>query len=206
MSLVRNGDFQDGLTDWAFHAPPGSTAVVENGMAQLSVAATSDNIQLYQSGIVLEPETRYLLTFTAAASGPHSLGVYIHRNGPPYDPFGLSNQAVDVDTEPKVCMMDFTTPPGTTLAGGRLRFWLAPYAAAGSIYRIGDVSLVKAVEEPEPEPGEGRRVINVLCPTLVPGDVLEVRYAPPDRLVVTDGDIDWIATPWRLVAVYAHTD
>lgn len=207
-NLIVNGGFQDGMTGWTFHAPPGSTAVVENGVMQLTVAAASDNIQLYQAGLALEPNTRYRLTFTAAASGPHSLGVYVHRNGPPYDSFGLAEQAVDVDTQPRVISVDFTTPAGS-LIDGRLRFWLAPYAAAGSVYRISDVWLGVPLEpepEPPPEPDKTRRVINVLCPTLEPGDMLEVRYAPPDKLVVTGGDIDWDATPWKLVALYAHTD
>ncbi len=204
MNLIKNGDFSDGFTGWAFHAPKGSNFDIEHGMARLTVAARGDNIQLYQAGIALEPGTRYLLTFTAAANGPHTLAVHVHRNTVPYESFGLANYIADVDTEPKSFAVYFTTPRGT-LDDGRLRFWLAPYADAGSIYRIGDVSLVKAIEEPQPEPErQPRRYIHVIARDMEPGDTLEVRYVPSHKIKVdTHGDIDWNATPWRMVAVYA---
>ncbi len=204
MSVLVNGDFSDGFTGWTFHAPKGSSFDIEHGMARLEVATRSDNIQLYQAGVVLEPETRYLLTFTAAANGTHTLAVHMHRNGVPYDSFGLANYIADVDREAKSFATYFTTPKGV-LDDGRLRIWLAPYADKGSVYRIGHVSLVKAVEEPLPEPEQQpRRVIHVIARTIMSGDTLEVRYVPPDKIKVDErGDIDWNATPWRMVAVYA---
>lgn len=205
MNLIENGDFSDGFTGWTFHAPKGSSFDIEHGMARLEVATRSDNIQLYQAGVVLEPETRYLLTFTAAANGTHTLAVHVHRNVTPYESFGLANYIADVGTEPKSFATYFTTPKGT-LDDGRLRFWFAPYADVGSVYRIGDVSLVKA-EEPQPLPElerQPRRYIHVIARKVMPGDVLEVRYVPPLRIKVDErGDIDWDATPWRMVAIYA---
>lgn len=203
MSILVNGDFSDGFTGWKFHAPKGSSFDIDGG-AQLTVSGKSDNIQLYQAGLALEPETRYLLTFTAAANGPHTLAVHMHRNATPYDSFGLANYIADVDREAKSFATYFTTPKGT-LDDGRLRFWLAPYADAGSVYRIGDVSLVKAIEEPQPEPErQPRRYIHVIARKVMPGEVLEVRYVPPLRIKVDErGDIDWDATPWRMVAIYA---
>ena len=205
MNLIENGDFSDGFTGWTFHAPKGSSFDIEHGMARLTVASRSDNIQLYQAGLALEPETRYLLTFTASSEGPHTLAVHVHRNTVPYESFGLANYIADVDREAKSFAVYFTTPRGT-LNDGRLRFWLAPYADVGSVYRIGDVSLVKA-EEPQPLPElerQPRRYIHVIARKVMPGDVLEVRYVPPLRIKVDErGDIDWDATPWRMVAVYA---
>lgn len=203
MNLIVNGDFSDGFTGWTFHAPKGSSFDIDGG-AQLTVSGKSDNIQLYQAGFALAPATRYLLTFTAAANGPHTLAVHVHRNVAPHDSFGLANYIADVDREAKSFATYFTTPKGM-LEDGRLRFWLAPYADVGSVYRIGDVSLAKAVEEPLPEPErQPRRVIHVIARTIMSGDTLEVRYVPPDKIKVDErGDIDWNATPWRMVAVYA---
>lgn len=204
MNLIENGDFSDGFTGWTFHAPKGSSFDIEHGMARLTVSGKDSNIQLYQAGLALEPETRYLLTFTAAANGPHTLAVHMHRNATPYDSFGLANYIADVDREAKSFATYFTTPKGV-LDDGRLRIWLAPYADKGSVYRIGHVSLVKAVEEPLPEPErQPRRYIHVIARDMEPGDVLEVRCVPPQKIKVdTHGDIDWDATPWRMVAVYA---
>ncbi len=204
MSILVNGDFSDGFTGWKFHAPKGSSFDIDGG-AQLTVSGKSDNIQLFQAGLELEPETRYLLTFTAAANGPHTLAVHMHRNVKPFDSFGLANYIADVGDEPKSFATYFTTPKGT-LDDGRLRFWLAPYADVGSVYRIGNVSLVKAEDpQPLPEPErQPRRLIHVIARKVMPGDVLEVRYVSPGKIKVDErGDIDWNATPWRMVAVYA---
>ena len=205
MSVLVNGDFSDGFTGWTFHAPKGSSFDIDGG-AQLTVSGKSDNIQLYQAGFALAPATRYLLTFTAAANGPHTLAVHVHRNVAPHDSFGLANYIADVGDEPKSFATYFTTPEGGQLDDGRLRFWLAPYADKGSVYRIGHVSLVEAPEpEPLPEPLPRRkRVVHVIARELLPGDVLEVRYVPPGRIKVDgSGNIDWDVTPWRMVAVYA---
>lgn len=204
MNLLVNGDFSDGFTGWKFHAPKGSKFSIENDRARLAISGRSDNIQLYQAGLELKPRTRYRLSFIVAANGPHTLSVHVHRNGIPYESFGLAYYIVDVGTEPSLVSVYFTTPDGV-LDDGRLRFWLAPYADAGSVYTIADVELVEAPDEPEPEPEpRTRRVIHVIARTLKLGDVLEVRYVPPDKIKVdASGDIDWNATPWRMVAIYA---
>lgn len=210
-NLIANGDFRDGYTGWSFHAPKGSTFNLEaSGGARLTVSQKGDNVQLYQSGLSLKPGTRYQLTFIASSGGPHSLSVFIHAHGSPYEPLGLSNYVVSVGDEPKSFSTFFTTPELSSdsadsgLPTGRLRFWLAPYASAGSSYWFNHISLEEAsgpvVEPPAPRPP--RRHLSVLCPRLEKGDSLEVRYVPPEGLIVTNGDIDWEATPWRLLAVY----
>lgn len=203
MGIIINGDFTDGFTGWSFHAPKGSKFDIDNGGARLEVSGKSDNIQLYQSGLTLKPETRYLLTFTASANGPHTLAVHVHRHVTPHDSFGLANYIADVEEEPRSFASYFTTPAGE-LDNGRLRFWLAPYADKGSVYHIGHIKLVEAPDAPEPLPQQPKRIIHVIARDLRLGDVLEVRYVPPDKIKTdTNGDLDWNATPWRLVAVYA---
>lgn len=203
-NLIVNGNFSDGYTGWAFRAPEGSTIVVADGVARLTVAARNENIQLFQSGIVLKPIRRYRLSFRAAADGPHSLAVHIHRNTAPYSSYGLANYIVDVDRAAQSFSVYFTTTAGV-LDDGRLRFWLAPYADIGSVYRISDVSLVEVSGDERPEMARPKRIIHVIARRLEPGESLEVRFVEPGRIVaLEDGGIDWVATPWRLVSTYVH--
>lgn len=204
MNLLVNGDFSDGFTGWTFHAPKGSSFDIEDGRARLEVSGKGDNIQLYQAGLELKPRTRYRLSFLAAANGPHTLAVHVHRHDAPHGSYGLANYIADVGEDMKSFVTYFTTPDDVT-GEGRLRFWLAPYADTGSIYYIADVTLIEAPDEPLPEPGiRAQGLIHVIARTLKPGDRLEVRYVPPDKIKVdASGDIDWNATPWRMVAIYA---
>jgi len=199
LNLIQNPTF-DTLEGWHFHASGGGSAFADDGVAVITIDAPGDNIQLYQAGLALKPATRYRLSFTA--SGMRNLSIFVHRHAAPYESFGLRGYVAELADEPRRFETYFTTPAAGDLSDGRLRFWFAPFGLAGTKYWIEGVELVEA--GPEPVPGvTGRRVVHVIAQRLDPGDVLDVRYVEPGRIVLDGTDIDWDATPWKLVAMYA---
>lgn len=207
-NLIQNPGFADGKTGWTFHASGGGAFDVIDGAARLTVNAPGNNVQLYQHSLTLKPATRYRLEFNAASNDGNALSVHLHQHDAPYNSYGLGGYVVDLSPELERFSVLLTTPDAADdLTDGRLRFWFAPYAQAGTVYWLSDVSLTEAPEPtPEPAPG-GKRRIHVAAERLAPGDVLEFRYVPPDKIVsTTKGDIDWDATPWRMVAIYANAE
>ncbi|HWR26755.1 MAG TPA: carbohydrate binding domain-containing protein, partial [candidate division Zixibacteria bacterium] len=149
-NLMKNPGFESGTTSWVFHTGgAGTLAAVSPGYggttkaSKLTLNSRSTNIQLYQTGVTLEPNTSYRLSFAAKSSSGHDLTVYLHKHLTPYTNYGLSYKA-DLSTSWQTFSTDFTSSGFTdTVNDGRLRFWLAPFAVAGDTYYIDDVQLEK---------------------------------------------------------------
>lgn len=196
MNLVRNGDFTDGRENWSNHR---CELIVADGAARVTIKEPGDNLQLYQAGIVPEAATRYRLTFWASSNDGSDMGVFLHQHDAPYADYGLSYEAW-LDREMGEYSVEFMTPDMVP-AAGRLRFSFGKYAGAGTVYTIDDVCLEAVIAELPPRPV---RRIHVIAPRLEAGDEVEVRIVNPDDIVTTaGGDIDWDATRWGLVTVYA---
>jgi hypothetical protein len=114
------------------------------------------NVQLYQKGIVLQPNTNYRLTFAAYSNNGRDMSLYLHKHGDPYTNYGLNNRLVDLTTGWQEFTIDFKTKNLTGMNDGRLRFWFAPYDAAGTVYHIDRVVLRPVgsggTPDPDPEP------------------------------------------------------
>lgn len=211
MNLIQNPDFTNNGEGWQFHSSSGGSFVAVDGAAVLTVTAPGDNIQFYQAGLILQPSTRYRLEFDAQSSKGDDLSVFVHQHTAPYLSYGLDGYVAGLSPETRRYATRFTTPDATA-ADARLRFWLAPYAQSGAVYTIDNVVLVEEPDGEEPpeggEPPRRDRRIHVAMERIGPGEVLEFRYVSPDKVVSTpDGDIDWDATPWKLVATYeANSD
>jgi regulation of enolase protein 1 (concanavalin A-like superfamily) len=150
INLINNPGFELGTTSWVFHtngtgtftaASPGygGTALAAN----LALDSGGTNIQLYQTGITLEPGTRYRLSFAAYSNTGHDLTVYLHKHLTPYTNYGLSYTAALSSTWQTFTTEFITTGFSGTVTDGRLRFWFASFAAAGDVYHIDDVRLEK---------------------------------------------------------------
>ncbi len=191
MNLIQNPTFDDDGAHW--HVV-GAVMDAGDGAAVIRADEPSSNIQLYQTGLSLKAATRYRLSFTA--SGTDDLAVFVHRHRAPYESYGLMGYEVGLSEEPRRVTVFFTTPDAGDLDGGRLRFWFAPFARPGSRWRIDDVELSEAAEEPQPEPSpvDLSRQISVIVRDIPPGGRHEVRHVRPDDLVIVDGDIDWAST------------
>lgn len=160
---LLNPSFSSGTVGWSWYTDgKGEFTLEAQGVddspaAKLLIIQPGSNVQLYQSGLVLEAQAQYRLTFSARSSNGRDLGVFIHEHSGDFTNYGLSNFKVDL-TE------GWQTFSQTFVASGfegrvedaRLRFWLAPYAQTGDEYWIDDVVLEKlsagAANSPSPLP------------------------------------------------------
>jgi predicted outer membrane repeat protein len=150
-NVVRNPSFEFGTYPWRFYADVegGATfsddgaGVQGNSSAHVAVASEGTNVQLYQEGITLEPQTRYRLVFQAYSNTGHDLGVYIHKHEKPHTDYGLECSA-KLGTSWQPHTVEFTTKGfNQRVMDGRLRFWFAPYARSGDHYYVDGVVLQK---------------------------------------------------------------
>ena len=146
-SIINNG-FESGTTSWMFYTSGTGTFSIAspgyegNNAASLAFSSSGTNIQLYQNGITLEPNTLYRLSFTAYSTTGHDVTVNMVR-APVYLDYGLSYTA-NLGTNWQTFTTEFTTKGFTsTVNDGRLQFWLTPFAAAGDTYYIDNVRLEK---------------------------------------------------------------
>ncbi|MFN0158455.1 MAG: T9SS type A sorting domain-containing protein, partial [Bacteroidota bacterium] len=101
--------------------------------------------KLYQAGFPLDAGTTYRLSFSAYSTSGHNMAMFLQRQTSPYTNYGLNNWVVDLTTAWKYFSRVFTTTgfAGTT-SDSRLRFWFAPYDAAGDKFYLDNVVLEKA--------------------------------------------------------------
>ncbi len=151
VSLLSNPGFESGTPGWTFYTNGvGSFGADAAGVASaaaghVKVVHAGSNAQLYQEGIALEPNTRYLLSFKAYSNWGHDVEVSLIKHGAPYTNYGLSYYRCDLASTWTDCTVQFTT---TGFSGNvndaRLMFWLPPFAQAGDQYFFDNVLLVKA--------------------------------------------------------------
>ena len=88
-NLITNPDFSD-ASGWSFWANGSATFdMTESGPGFANAAdihilddgsATGNNIQLYQQGIMLEPNSRYIISFMAKSNSENKMSVYVHKH------------------------------------------------------------------------------------------------------------------------------
>jgi hypothetical protein len=150
-NAVSNGTFEAGTTGWTFYSngsaayatsSPGSSGSV---LAMLvNVTSEGTNVQLYQAGISLEPNTSYQLSFDAYCNTGHDVEVSLGQHGAPYTNYGLVNRPIDLTTAWQNFSVTFTTTGFSgSVSDARLMFWLASYDAAGDRYYFDNVQLAK---------------------------------------------------------------
>lgn len=157
-NIVKNPSYEQGTDSWSFFTNGlGDFAVISPGYnetktAEITISDSSTNIQLFQSGLILEPNTKYRLEFTARSKFENDLSVILHKHDTPYINYGLANYVVNLTASWDRYSTEFTTTNfTTTINDARLRFWLAPYAIAGEKYYFDDIVLHR-VEEDTPDP------------------------------------------------------
>ncbi|MEK9138028.1 MAG: carbohydrate binding domain-containing protein, partial [Bacteroidota bacterium] len=175
LNVLSNPSFESGTEPWVFYTNgSGTFTTVSYGSmaAKLSITSPGTNTQLYQSDITLEPSTTYRLSFEAYSSTRHDMSVFVHRHDAPYTNYGLNDFIVNLTTSWQTFSTEFTTTGFSGAVGNaRLRFWLAPYAAAGDEYFIDNVVLQKVDRTPP----------SCALTAIIPG--------PPKQLQVTVQDI-----------------
>ncbi len=161
-NVLVNPGFESGKASWSsyFANGAGSFSTVSpayecNLSARFSFSGSSNNMQLYQVGFTLQPNTNYLLSFAATSSSGHDLSVYLQKHTSPYTGYGVSN-TVDLSSSWQTFTIPFTTNGNPTVP--RLRFWFVGEATAGDVYGLDDVRIVPA----------GATPLNTATPTPVP--------------------------------------
>jgi len=103
----------------------------------VTISQPGSNVQLYQTGITLEPNTRYQLSFAAYSTMGHDVTVRLFKHVSPYTVY-MPEYTANLGMGWTTFSTEFTSSGFTGIVNdGRLMFWLAPYAANGiSIFLI----------------------------------------------------------------------
>ncbi|HWR26687.1 MAG TPA: chitobiase/beta-hexosaminidase C-terminal domain-containing protein [candidate division Zixibacteria bacterium] len=149
-NVLLNPGFESGNTSWLFYINNGtgtfnaeSPGIEGTKAARIVLNNSSTNIQLYQKGVTLEPDTHYRLSFSAYSTAGHDMTVELIKHVSPYTSYGLK-YTPDPGTNWKNFTTEFNTSGFTGMVNdGRLRFNFGAFAAAGDIYYIDDVRLEK---------------------------------------------------------------
>ena len=145
---VENPTFDNGTSDWGFYTNGagifniGGPGFFKSSCAKISITQTGSNTQLYQSYILLHPDSLYRLQFAAYSSTGNDCDVSVMKSTPPFTPYGLLSQRFDLTTGWKLFYVDFkpdniSAPVNDAL----LRISFSSYAAQGDMYSIDAVKL-----------------------------------------------------------------
>ncbi|RZB37999.1 MAG: hypothetical protein SRB2_00345 [Desulfobacteraceae bacterium Eth-SRB2] len=139
--IVMNPGFEDGKTWWDFYTNGDGSFMVSSpgynstNAAKVTTVTGGTNVQLYQHGIPLDPNTDYQLSFNAYSNTGHGLDVSIFKHDSPYTNYGLSHQQVNLTTSWQTYTVNFRTKNfSSPVDDARLMFWFADDAAPGDIF------------------------------------------------------------------------
>lgn len=148
VSMLGNAGFEAGIRPWSFHTDGAGAFDADAAgpesrhAARVTIDEPGENVQLFQSGITLEPRTVYRLTFRGYSSTGHDVMLALHRHEGSYESYGLRDRHIDLGTAWETHTVLFVTPDREApLTDGRFRFWMAPFDAAGDVYWFDDVVL-----------------------------------------------------------------
>ena len=94
-ATISNAGFESGNAFWNFYTNgQGTFNIVSSGFegnnaVKLVLDSGGSNIQLYQTDVILEPNTQYRLSFAAYSTTGHDLTVNLINHEPPYTSYGL---------------------------------------------------------------------------------------------------------------------
>ena len=155
---VSNGSFEDSLNDWIYHNNGSGTASVSNVdpqhcdyVAKLDFNATGSNVQFYQQTVNLDATTDYTFSFTAKASTPRTIKVFLHKHTSPYNDYGLGTITANLTTEWQTFTYNFKSKGFTgSVFNSRLRFWLVTAQPGDTMFFDNIVIQKEGVEPPQP--------------------------------------------------------
>ncbi|MFA6097479.1 MAG: chitobiase/beta-hexosaminidase C-terminal domain-containing protein [Candidatus Paceibacterota bacterium] len=151
VNLVTNPGFESGTSPWTFYTngtgsyTVGTPAYAGTKGAKATLTTIGTNMQLYESGISLEPNTRYRLTFAAYSSTGHDMKINLIKHISPYTNYGLT-YVPNLTTSWQTFSTEFTTSGfSANVADGRLQFYFPGLASAGDAYYLDEIKLEKIV-------------------------------------------------------------
>lgn len=150
-NVIVNPGFESGTTNWKFvtNQKGSFTVTTQNPFrcdrsAQVAIKVAGTNVQLYQSGLPLQPNTAYRLTFAGRSTTGRDVHILLTKQKSPSTNYGIENVTLDLTTEWQTFTVDFTTKNfSLPVTDGRLRFSLSQTDAPGESFYFDDVSLVQ---------------------------------------------------------------
>ena len=147
INLIKNPGFESGKQNWIFYTNgTGKFNIISpgfegNNASEIKLGKVGSNMQLYQKGLTLKPNTHYRLSFAAKSSKGHDVRVVLLKHGSPYTNYGLK-QNFNLTKDWQTFTTEFDTKHFTsTVNDGRLMFYLAPFAKSGDKYYFDSVKL-----------------------------------------------------------------
>ena len=146
-NLIKNPGFESGRKGWIFYTNgTGRFDIISpgfegNNASEIRIIRGGSNVQLYQKGLTLKPNTHYRLSFAAKSSSGHDVAVVLLKHGSPYTKYGLG-QNFNLTEDWQTFTTEFDTKNfNMKVNDGRLMFYLAPFAKAGDKYYFDSVKL-----------------------------------------------------------------
>ncbi len=162
-NVVTNADFDNGTVGWSLSTTTGAAALSitspgyqSANAARITVAEVGATTQLFQTGLILSPDSAYRLTFAARSTSGDDCDVTVFKYDPPYSVYGPSGELVDLRAEWKLFSLDFKPKNFSSPVNDVcLRIAFTRTATAGEAYDIDDVRLFTIDENtPPPPPSE----------------------------------------------------
>lgn len=143
--LLLNSDFETGTTEnWVGY----SDGIVEfnafspgkdsSYSARFSISSEGSDVWVYQSGIILLPDTTYNLTFDAYSDSGQNLRIILSDDVNGNDNYGI-DRVFDITNSWDNHRMEFTTP--VSISSARLTFWLGDWDATRGDYFFDNICL-----------------------------------------------------------------
>ncbi|MFZ3167690.1 MAG: chitobiase/beta-hexosaminidase C-terminal domain-containing protein [Candidatus Methanoperedens sp.] len=196
-NYIKNPGFESGTTSWIKSTNANVTfSAVSPGYkgsysGKLAISSINTNIQLYQTGIPLEPNRRYKLSFAAYSTTGHDLQMKLIKGVSPYPTYGLTYTA-DLNTTWQTFTTEFSTSGFEgNVTDGRMQIWIAPFAAEGDTYNIDDLQLEKVNVNNNIYDLNKDNVVDVYDMNIVYFHYYEITTFPyPNYDINTDGQVD----------------
>jgi hypothetical protein len=146
-NVIGNPGFEAStISPWSFYTNGSAGRLLSSDRYECdqafeaSIYSEGSNVQLYQAGLYLQPNTPYQLRLAAKSTDGRDVRLYLHKHGSPYTNYGLNGLTLDLTEEWQVFVVQFTTTGfSSPVWDGRLRIWLAETDAPGAHYFFDDV-------------------------------------------------------------------
>jgi hypothetical protein len=150
-SALSNPSFDAKTRNWRFYSNNGGKFSVGNrfggcgNVARIALKTAKGNVQFYQNGVMLKPNTRYRLAFIARSNKGSDFAISLYQNSSEKVNYGLDDQRVDIITQWQQHELEFTTSGfSQTVSDARLRFWFPGFSVNNDAFFIDSVVLEEA--------------------------------------------------------------
>jgi hypothetical protein len=153
-AIITNSAF-DNTSSWTFYTNGRGSFQVDtaapssNRFAHVIIGQAGSNVQLYQTGVALQANKQYRLSFRGYSNTGHDVSVFLHKHTSPYTSYGFGGSVIDLSQSWNTHTIDFVASGFSgTATDGRLRMWFASSGVAGDHFYFDDVTIVPLTGTP----------------------------------------------------------